>query len=401
MIYNFNCKLYIKLFSFIYLGYFFIFLYNNKSIYLTEKFDSISIAFEKSKTFIQNCTSLDLFKYKNPILSEPPIVSLIIPMFNCENFILRAVKSAQYQNISNIEILLVDDKSMDNTIYIAEKIRKKDKRIKIIKNQNNRGVLYSRSIGVLSSKGKFIFTLDNDDIFLNNDIFYKMTEIGNKGNFDIIEFKAISNKILNDDLLNNTIEDSEYSLKKSIILFQPKLGRFPIPSQKITGNYELQDIFLWGKCFKSTIYKEALKKLGYNRYSRFMICYEDILINYIIFNIAESFIFIEKYGIYHVIRNGSGDYFGKTKVARSTNILYLIDSIIEFSKNNIINKKLEGDLFIYLFKLRGMRSNFQFIRDNNELIISCIKRILNSKYISIKYKTKIKKISKELKLKIF
>ena len=384
MIYNFNRK-----------------LYNNNSIYLKEKFDSIYIAFEKSKTFIQNCTSLDLFKYKNSILSDQPIVSLVIPMFNCENYILRAVKSAQYQNITNIEILLVDDKSIDNTISIVEKICKKDKRVKIIKNQNNRGVIYSRSIGVLSSKGKFIFTLDNDDIFLNNDIFYKMTEIGNNGNFDIVEFKAISNKILNDDLLNNIIEDSEYSLKQSIILFQPKLGRFPIPSQKITGNYELQDIFLWGKCFKSTIYKEALKKLGYNRYSRFMICYEDILINYIIFNTAESFIFIEKYGIYHIIRNGSGDYLGKTKVARSTNILYLIDSIIEFSKNNISNKKLEGDLIIYLFKLRGIRSNFQFIKDNNELIISCIKRILNSKYISIKYKTKIKKISQELNLKIF
>ena len=384
MIYNFNRK-----------------LYNNNSIYLKEKFDSIYIAFEKSKTFIQNCTSLDLFKYKNSILSDQPIVSLVIPMFNCENYILRAVKSAQYQNITNIEILLVDDKSIDNTISIVEKICKKDKRVKIIKNQNNRGVIYSRSIGVLTSKGKFIFTLDNDDIFLNNDIFYKMTEIGNNGNFDIVEFKAISNKILNDDLLNNIIEDSEYSLKQSIILFQPKLGRFPIPSQKITGNYELQDIFLWGKCFKSTIYKEALKKLGYNRYSRFMICYEDILINYIIFNTAESFIFIEKYGIYHIIRNGSGDYLGKTKVARSTNILYLIDSIIEFSKNNISNKKLEGDLIIYLFKLRGIRSNFQFIKDNNELIISCIKRILNSKYISIKYKAKIKKISQELNLKIF
>ena len=72
--------------------------------------------------------------------------------------------------MTDIEIILVDDFSKDNTVLLTEKIQREDNRIKIIKNQKNMGVLYSRSIGVLSSKGKWLFTLDNDDLFLNDDI---------------------------------------------------------------------------------------------------------------------------------------------------------------------------------------------------------------------------------------
>jgi hypothetical protein len=64
------------------------------------------------------------------------------------------------------------------------------------------GVLYTRSIGVWSAKGKY---LDNDDLFLNNNIFDFTSKIADEGKFDIVEFKAISNRILNDDLITNKL----------------------------------------------------------------------------------------------------------------------------------------------------------------------------------------------------
>ena len=79
------------------------------------------------------------------------------------------------------------------------------------------GILYSRSIGALSSKGKYLFTLDNEDIFLNNDIFDTTIKLGENGNFDIVEFKAISNRILNQDLLNNKIKDAKFVQRNQII----------------------------------------------------------------------------------------------------------------------------------------------------------------------------------------
>lgn len=122
----------------------------------------------------------------------------------------KGVKSIQYQNISEIEIILIEDYSKDNTLSIIEKIQKEDKRVRIIKNKKNMGVLYSRSIGVLSAKGKYLFTLDNDDLFLNNNIFDFTSKIADEGKFDIVEFKAISNRILNDDLINNKIIDAKF-----------------------------------------------------------------------------------------------------------------------------------------------------------------------------------------------
>ena len=87
-----------------------------------------------------------------------------------------------------------------------------------------------------------------------------------------------------------------------------------------------------------------------------MIRYEDILVNYMIFNIANSFIFIEKYGIYHIVRYGSGAGIGKLKVSRNINILYLLDIVIDFAQNNVNNKKLAAHLGINAFYCINMNN---------------------------------------------
>ena len=365
---------------------------------LDEKYDSRNDAFNKAIDFIKNCLSSNLLEFESNFLYQKPQVSVVIPMFNCQKYILRAIKSIQYQNISDIEILLVDDNSKDNTTSLIRKIQNHDKRIKIIRNQKNMGILYSRSIGVLSSKGKYLFTLDNDDIFLNKDIFDTTIKLAKNGNFDIIEFKALSNKFRSEDLLINTkIKDAKFSHQNSFILFQPELGRFPIQTRNKIGSYRLIDIFLWGKCIKTEIYQKALNILGYRRYSRFMIRYEDIITNYMIFNIAEKFLCIQKYGIYHLERFGSGVSIGWHKVSRNTNLLYLLDIVIDFSLNNINNKKLVVYLVIYYLNLRRIERTITFNKYNFELIISCIQRILTSKFISENNKILIKNIVKRRK----
>ena len=318
------------------------------SIYLEQKYDSRDAAFNKSKNFLKICLSNELFKFQSSYDFNEPKVSVVIPMNNCENFIIRAVKSVQYQNLSNIEILLIDDNSTDNTLSIVENMKNNDRRIRIIKNKKNMGILYSRSVGVLSSIGKYIFTLDNDDLFLNYDIFDTITKIAEEGKFDIVEFKAISNENYEEDILNTRTINSNYSQKQPMILFQPELGRFPIFIGNNASSYGFRDIYLWGKCIKSDIYQKSLNKLGLERYSRFMIRYEDILANYMIFNTAESYLFIEKYGIYHIRRVGSGAEIGLKKVPRINNLAYLVDIVIDFSQNNVKNKKLMSHLIIII-----------------------------------------------------
>ena len=115
-----------------------------------------------------------------------------------------------------------------------------------------------------------------------------------------------------------------------------------------------------------------------------------------IFNIAESFIFIPKFGIYHVNRLGSGASIGWAKVSRNTNILYLIDAIIDFSRNYLNNKKLASHIIIYFLKLRRVTKTLTSNEYNIKLITSCIKRILNSPYINSIHKSEIKMIVKKM-----
>ena len=70
-------------------------------------------------------------------------------------------------------------------------MQKEDPRIKIIANQKNMGTLYSRSVGALSAKGKYIFPLDSDDMFLDEDVFQTITSIAEKGYLILLNLKEL------------------------------------------------------------------------------------------------------------------------------------------------------------------------------------------------------------------
>ena len=98
-------------------------------------------------------------------------ISVVIPIFNCQDSILFVIRSIQNQNMFEIEIILVNDHSSDDSLKIIRNIQKEDNRIIIINNKKNKGTFYSRSIGVLESKGEYIFPLDNDDMVFDRDVF--------------------------------------------------------------------------------------------------------------------------------------------------------------------------------------------------------------------------------------
>ena len=131
---------------------------------------------------INSDTSLNVNNY--------PRISVIIPVYNCEKFIKYSIRSVQNQNMKDFEIILINDNSTDGSLNIIQSLQKKDKRIKILNNKKNMGTLYSRSVGALNAKGEFIFPLDNDDLFFNEDLFESIYNIAKNQKFDIVEFKA-------------------------------------------------------------------------------------------------------------------------------------------------------------------------------------------------------------------
>ena len=95
-----------------------------------------------------------------------PFVSVIIPTYNRANFIKRAIDSVLIQNYENIEIIVVDDASTDNTESVVKGI--KDSRIIYVKNDRNLGVSASRNKAIGMAKGEVIAFLDSDDYWLEN-----------------------------------------------------------------------------------------------------------------------------------------------------------------------------------------------------------------------------------------
>ena len=131
---------------------------------------SINAAAKKAKNFLSICIKGSLIS-KRPIkLNNEPKISVVIPAHNVEKYIKQAIRSIQNQNIMDIDIVIVNDYSSDNTSIVVEQIKKEDKRIRLINNKKNLGTLYTRCIGTLAAKGKYIFPLDGDDIFLDKDI---------------------------------------------------------------------------------------------------------------------------------------------------------------------------------------------------------------------------------------
>lgn len=96
-------------------------------------------------------------------MSNKPLVSVVVPTYNDSKYIKEAMLSIINQTYSNLEIVVVDDFSSDNTVEIIESFN--DKRIKIIRNDYNRGAAYSRNIGIKNCAGDYISFMDGDDIW--------------------------------------------------------------------------------------------------------------------------------------------------------------------------------------------------------------------------------------------
>ena len=88
-------------------------------------------------------------------------ISIIISAYNTEKYVEKALDSIIAQSYENLEIVVVDDCSKDNTLKILEKYEKKDKRIKLLKNEVNKGLAYSRNRAVAESTGKYLGFIDS------------------------------------------------------------------------------------------------------------------------------------------------------------------------------------------------------------------------------------------------
>jgi glycosyltransferase involved in cell wall biosynthesis len=116
-------------------------------------------------TFLVTATKIFLFKGGDNLKENAPKISVIVPMYNAENYLKLCVTSILEQTFKDFELILIDDCSTDKTLEVAESFT--DSRIKILRNEKNLGMPGAvRNIGIDAAKGEYIYFCDADDAIL-------------------------------------------------------------------------------------------------------------------------------------------------------------------------------------------------------------------------------------------
>ena len=337
----------------------------------TSKFRSI----EKGKQYLDQCNKGILIKREKLEVSNSPKVSIIIPLYNTGKRIKYIIRSIQNQNIEDIEIILINDFSNDNniTLHIIEKLKMEDQRIIIINNKNNMGILYSRCVGVLGSKGQYIMNLDHDDYIFDEDVFDTAYKAAKNGDFDILSFTYITSK----DYHLKVRSPRYITIPHNYIVKQPKLSAYPLFKN---DRFIYHDFTIWAKLYKNCTYKNAVNLLTYKRYSVFNAYNEDLIGLFTICNVAKNYKYIRKYGVYHYDNSVSASHVVKQDTKIFVDIFFT-DIILDLAKNQY---KKYGAIFLY------GRINLSNNNNNNQYLFKVIHKILLNKFIEEKYKKKIR-----------
>ena len=138
------------------------------------------------------------------------MISIIIPIYNVEKYLEKCLDSILNQTYKNLEIILIDDGSTDNSPNICNSYCEKDKRIKII-HKNNEGVSSARNKGIELSKGKYIVFIDSDD-YVSNEHIEVLYDCIISNNVDLVISNLID--ISEDGIILNNEEKESFLMNK-------------------------------------------------------------------------------------------------------------------------------------------------------------------------------------------
>lgn len=130
------------------------------------------IAFDEDTNYLSQIVAHIKDKEKKPMTSEK--ISIIVPVYNAENYLRRCIDSILEQTYTNFELLLINDGSTDGSAKILEEVKESDSRIRIV-HKKNEGVSATRNLGLKLATGDYITFIDSDDFVdkLYLDVLYK------------------------------------------------------------------------------------------------------------------------------------------------------------------------------------------------------------------------------------
>ena len=205
-----------------------------------------------------------------------------MPIYNREKYLQRSIGSLQSQTLQEIEIISVNDGSTDNSLNILKKMAKKDPRINIVNNEKNHGLLFSRGMGILNSKGEYIMCLDPDDKLQGPNILKFLYNKAKILNIDIIFFKLLK-------IPRNTKIKAKNFFSSNKIIYQPELFY-----KAFNKKGYLCDFIITNKLVKNKLFKNAFKIFKNYIYGNKWNYHEDNIWSILIHKYANSSIFLNR-----------------------------------------------------------------------------------------------------------
>ena len=329
----------------------------------------------KFNLYIKACVSNILMDEKKYPLVKRPKISAIIPIYNGGKYLHYSLRSVQNQKMKDIEIILIDDYSTDNTLKIIEKYMKQDVRIRFIKNIENRKILYSKSFAALNSKGKYIIQLDQDDIFIRDDVFDILYNEAEKENLDLVQIR---------DICKDNLIFSKHTIVNfgRIHFIFPKKTHYKIqPELKDKMFFDNNNYLLWGLLIKSDIYKEALYHLWPIIINYKIIYQEDYIVTFMIIILSQKYKYLNNFALIHLFHSNSTS-FDHSNNNLPLSVLFLGNSLFDYH----INKNPRDiEIFIhyfFYFKKYFNKGEKLFPKFYNFLI----KKAINNEYLPYEQK---------------
>ena len=136
-------------------------------------------------------------------------VSVIVPVYNTEKYLRRCLDSLVNQTLKEIEIIIINDCSTDNSKNILDEYEKKYQNIKVFHNKTNKGIGYNRNLGIKKASGEFIGFIDSDD-WVEKNMFEKMYNKAKRDNLDLVICNYFRKLMKEDELIDI---ESDFNIK--------------------------------------------------------------------------------------------------------------------------------------------------------------------------------------------
>ena len=322
--------------------------------------------------------------------NNKPLISIIFPSYNKETILLKSIRSVQNQNFKNIEIIIVNDCSTDNSSKVFNYLLETDPRVRIFHHLKNMGCWRSRLDGLFYSRGKYLMLFDTGDLYEDNYVLKDAFDMIEKYRLDSVKF--LFRMVRSYKNLDKSTVVFHVNEKSRIIYNTSNIEKFNREIFRGWGN-------IWTRITRANIHFKGIYLLNDYVLNLYKNQWDDVWFNTYIHKVSFSFIICERI-VYVYLANGKG--VGSPKKNSEVNRdKYIKEQLgfLYFNYNMLPKTHDKKSIVNALRKFNDSTNsvNFSFLKSKFYMLYDLINILIKDPYVSNADKNFLNKLLKESK----